>query len=174
MSGIRCSAACPSLLEEPIELPKVPKRHEGNGDGEAHNPQQYRGQGDAERPNQVLVLVANHRKVLPQKRPARLAHQAAAGKKHEAVLQEARVPGRLRMCASARMGVCPHACAGLRLRVSTSLAVCAHARVGESACACVCASTCVRLSARTYRSDSATRLAGVKKPWLPFGVRTYR
>ena len=27
MSGIKCIAACPSLFEEPIELPKVPKRH---------------------------------------------------------------------------------------------------------------------------------------------------
>ena len=39
-----------------------------------------------------------------------------------------------------------------------------HASLRAASHACAC----------TYRSESATRLAGVKKPWLPFGVRTYR
>jgi hypothetical protein len=73
----------------------------------------------AGRANHVLVLVANHREVLPQERPARLADQDAAREEHEAVLQEVRVPGRVRTCARARMGVCGHACARLHFCVFT-------------------------------------------------------
>ena len=36
------------------------------GDREADDPQQYRREGDAERPNQGLMLVSNHREVLTQ------------------------------------------------------------------------------------------------------------
>ncbi len=99
-------------------------------------------------------------------------------------------------CACARMGVCGHAwallvCACSRVCVRVSLltrwCVCVLARASVCVCAraCVCAcgregahkdalmSDAAHVCACTYSSDSATRLAGVKKPWPPFGVRTY-
>ena len=66
------------------------------GDGKAQDPQEHRRQAEAERPKQVLVLVAHHRKVLTQEQEPRLARQNAAGKQHEGSFEEIGVPACVR------------------------------------------------------------------------------
>ena len=82
-------------------------------------------------------------------------------------------------CACAYMCLCGDACARVRLRVCVCACVFVYVRamcVYKCECARVSAHMCAaaHACACTYRSDSATRLAGVKKPGLPFGVRTCR
>ena len=84
---------------------------------------------------------------------------------------------RVRIHGPVRAWVCGDACARVRLRVCVCACVFVYVRamcVYKCECARVSAHMCAaaHACACTYRSDSVTRLAGVKKPWPPFGVRT--
>ena len=80
----------PTRPLQPLSSARVPACVEGVdlGDGESENPQQQRWKPKAERPEQMLVLVAHHRKVLAQEQLARLANQRAAREEHEGVFEK--------------------------------------------------------------------------------------